>query len=490
MPFLQRLIESAENTERLSRFINSNSVELNDYFISQSYSSIYDNNEDLSSFILRKFSVIQKLDFAENKNSAFLFCLLDFSERFGFHTEFQQLFSLAKIKNVDIGHRLTAASKFLIGIKRLSDYNDRIVAILENLSESYLLEEDSSEKVICTLIHFYIEVFNNFGRSNKNGVLQFRSDLNAKLSNNNIRYLYPEYLREILQLSIDNIDELYINIHQRIDAILERTTELIHFNESDHIIETNTDYVISLQGVSPNFLEIRNLCARLYSEVSSDDIFYSLQRGVSILSEENQLLAYMKSYGNMHYSKLKSAFLELPPLINETKYELIDWGCGQGIASICFLEHFLTNNLSNSISRSTLIEPSEIALKRASLHLRKYTNSTEILTINKTLDLLQANDLVTSSNSIKIQLFSNILDIDFFNMQNLLELIKNNFDNKNIFIIVSPHISDQKTQRIDDFVDSFQSLTNFRLIMSKTEQKGQWTGTNWSRVIRVFSVEL
>ena len=56
---------------------------------------------------------------SENKNSAFLFCLLDFSERFGLHTEFQQLFNLAKAKSVDIGHRLTAASKFLIGIRRI-----------------------------------------------------------------------------------------------------------------------------------------------------------------------------------------------------------------------------------------------------------------------------------------------------------------------------------------------------------------------------------
>jgi hypothetical protein len=490
MTFLQRLTESSDNTERLSRFINSNSVELNDYFISQSYSSIYDSYDELSSFILRKFSVIQKLDFSENKNSAFLFCLLDFSERFGLHTEFQQLFNLAKAKSVDVGHRLTAASKFLIGIRRLNDYNTRIDSILENLSESYLIEEDSSEKVICTIIHFYIEVFNNFGRSNKDGVLHFRSDLDSKLSNDNIRYLYPEYLREILQLSIDNIDELYIKVHQRIDSILERKSEPIQFNESEYLIESGTDYATSLQGILPSFQEIRNHCANLYSEVSSDDIFYSLQRGVSILSEENQLLAYMNSYGNMHYAKLKSAFLDLEPIVNQNKYELIDWGCGQGIASICFIEHFSRSNISKLLSSSTLIEPSVIALKRAALHLKKYTNSTEIITINKTLDLLQLDDIKTSSSSIKVQLFSNILDIDFFNMHNLLDLIKNKFETKNIFIIASPYISDQKTQRIDDFVDSFQQYQNFKLLTTKTERKGQWQGTNWSRVIRVFSVEL
>jgi hypothetical protein len=490
MTFLQRLIESAENAETLVCFINSNSVELNDYFISQSYSSIYENNDDLSSFILRKFSVIQKLDFTENKNSAFLFCLLDFSERFGLQTEFEQLFSLAKNKEVDIGHRLTAASKFLIGIKRLSDYSDRIDSILENLSESYLLEEDSSEKVICTLIHFYIEVLNNFGRSNKNGVLLFKSSLDAKLSNDNVKYLYPDYIKEIFRLSIDDVDELYINIHHRIDALLDRTSESIEFNENEHLIESDTDYATSLDRISPSFQEIRNLCANLYSEVSSDDIFYSLQRGVSILSEENQLLAYMNSYGNMHYAKLKSAFLDLEPIVSQTEYELVDWGCGQGIASICFLEYFSRNNNSNLLTSSTLIEPSEIALKRAALHLRKYTKSSEIITVNKTLDLLRIDDLITSNESIKVQLFSNILDIDFFNMHNLLDLIKTKFKEKNVFIIASPYISDQKTQRIDDFVDSFKQKQYFKLMTSITERKGHWQGTNWSRVIRVFSVEL
>jgi hypothetical protein len=490
MTFLQRLIQSADNTERLESFINTNSVELNDYFISQSYSNIYENNDNLSSFILRKFNVIQRLDFNKNKNSAFLFCLLDFSERFGLHTEFQQLFILAKAKNVDIGLRLTAASKFLIGIRRLSDYNTRIDSIIGDLCESFLTEEDSSEKVICTIIHFYIEVFNNFGRSNKNGVLLFRTDLDAKLSNVNNTFLYPEYLREILQLSIDNIDELYVYVHQRIDKILNRKSEPIQFSDSQHLIESHTNYATSLQEISPSFNEIRNLCANLYSLVSSNEIFYSLQRGVSILSEENQLLAYMNSYGNMHYAKLNSSFLDLEPIVSQAQYELVDWGCGQGIASICFLEHISSNNNSILLASLTLIEPSAIAIKRAALHLRKYSNSSEIITVNKTLDELNLDDLITSNKSIKVQLFSNILDIDFFNMQNLLDLIKTKFKEKNIFIITSPYISNQKTQRIDDFVDSFKKYPNFKLMTSKTERKGQWQGTNWSRVIRVFSVDL
>ncbi len=131
-----------------------------------------------------------------------------------------------------------------------------------------------------------------------------------------------------------------------------------------------------------------------------------------------------------------------------------------------------------------------VSLKRAALHLRKFSNSIEICTINKTLDGLLPQDLTTNENSIKVHFFSNILDIDFFNLTNLLNLLKHKYKRDNLFIITSPCISDQKTQRINDFVESFQLLSNFNLLLSITEKKGQWEGTNWSRVIRVFSVKL
>ena len=59
------------------------------------------------------------------------------------------------------------------------------------------------------------------------------------------------------------------------------------------------------------FLEIRDLCATLYANVASDEIFHSLQRGVKVLTEQNQLLAYINSYGKMHYAKVMSAFSAL-----------------------------------------------------------------------------------------------------------------------------------------------------------------------------------
>src|SRR5699024_10958277 len=89
------------------------------------------------------------------------------------------------------------------------------------------------------------------------------------------------------------------------------------------------------------------------------------------------------------------------------KVKLIDWGCGQGIASKMFIDTFGTNKV-NSV---TLIEPSECALKRASLHV---SNDVEnIKTINKGFDELEISDLKEKSvpDVVNVHLFSNVIDM-------------------------------------------------------------------------------
>ncbi len=161
-------------------------------------------------------------------------------------------------------------------------------------------------------------------------------------------------------------------IHTKIDEILERASQYLAFNIEPGLIESNTHYTELLAGISANFDEIRNLCVKLYSIVASNEIFWSLQRGVNILTEHNQLLAYLNSYGPMHRAKMMSAINPIEQNDLEEELEIYDWGCGQGLASICFLENLNEQEINHSVNKFTLIEPSEIAIKRASLHLRKF----------------------------------------------------------------------------------------------------------------------
>lgn len=490
MAVIDDVINSSASTDQLSKFIDNNSTLIYDFFISQSYDSLLKHREKIESYILPYYRIYRNLDFTNNKNRLFVLSLLDVSERFGFHGEFLDLYNLCKRKNISIGSRLKASSKFLVGIRRISDYSNRMPEIIDLLAHSFLHEEDSEEKVVATLIHFYTEVLQNFGNENLNGVKEFRALLLESLSVDDKKFLVHSIIIELLNETIDDIHQIYSSIHQKLDLLLERSREFLQFDVSSHLIEIGTEYSQMLDSIQDRFLEIRNLCANLYANVASDDIFYSLQRGVKVLTEQNQLLAYINSYGKMHYAKVMSAFSILSSQNITSKIEIYDWGCGQGLASVCFLEYLNDRAETTEIEAITLIEPSEIALKRASLHIRKFNKSAGIYTINKDLDSLNNDDFSPKGTNTKIQLFSNILDIDFFSMTDLILKIKGNFSGLNYFICVSPYVSDYKTQRLDDFVEAFENCDSFDLIQSVTERKGEWNGTNWTRVIRVFKVKI
>jgi hypothetical protein len=490
MSFINRLFDASNSPEVLTEFVQNNSIEIYDFFISQKNSSIISHRPEIEIYILSKFGIYSQLDFVDSKNQTFLFCLIDVSQRFGLSTEFQQTFNLAVRNNISVNSRFQATNKFLVGINTINDYENRINEILSQLSVSFLKEEDNEQKTIATLIHFYTEVFYNFGWTNKQRVIEFKNRLLEELQKDEYKFLHTQSLDEVLSYSLDNIDELYQAVHSKLDEILERASQYLAFNIEPHLIEVDSHYAELLANISANFKEIQKLCAHLYSIVASNEIFWSLQRGVKVLTEQNQLLGYLYSFGHMHHAKMISAINPIDHNDLKGELEIYDWGCGQGLASICLLEHLNEQDINYSVNKFTLIEPSVIAIKRASLHLRKFTSEIQIVTINKDLDSLEYDDFESSENRTKIHLFSNILDIDLFCMTDLINLIKYNFKGKNIFICVSPFVDTFKTERINGFIKSFNNNSDFKLISNISERKGDWAGTNWSRVIRVFKCQI
>ena len=126
---------------------------------------------------------------------------------------------------------------------------------------------------------------------------------------------------------------------------------------------------------------------------------------------------------------------------------------------------------------------------RGALHVRKYHNDIKINTVNKDLDSLNNNDLENLGSQMKLHLFSNILDIDLFSLKLLIEKIECNFKGKNYFVCVSSYITDLKTNRLDSFMSHFKNYGNFKVHVSINNRVGEWKN-NWSRVIRVFEVDL
>ena len=182
----------------------------------------------------------------------------------------------------------------------------------------------------------------------------------------------------------------------------------------------------------------------------------------------------------MHHAKLKSAIESLPLISN--KHTVVDWGCGQGLATLLLLEcqKFSLNSI--------LIEPSIIALKRATLHVKYWISN--ISTINKVFDDLIQSDFDLERSSTSVHLMSNVLDMEMFSLMKFISTIESNFTGLNYFIITSPYIDYARTERIEAFVSHFEKYSSFKLHLSITERKGAWIGTNWSRVLRVFEVEI
>ena len=231
-----------------------------------------------------------------------------------------------------------------------------------------------------------------------------------------------------------------------------------------------------------------------------------------MLNSEEEMFEYVKRFGRMHYAKLASAFSEPFPQCFCGKVNIVDWGCGQALATIAFIEKYG----DACVDRITLVEPSEIVLKRAALHCHKFAPNAKIRTLNKKLDDLILDDFRESSSNITIHLFSNILDIDDYHprlFRSLVDAVRSIGD---YFVCVSPYIDDVKTQRIASFCNYFRDKDSFvryhDIMCSKKDEfwmcnnsykkeflgHGSYTNCSssdergcsnkWTRVIKVFSV--
>ena len=142
--------------------------------------------------------------------------------------------------------------------------------------------------------------------------------------------------------------------------------------------------------------------------------YYTLNHGTAILADEDSLNCYLAAYGIMHMVKMMSALKYLPTSAINGNYEIIDWGCGQGLASICLLDMIEHKNNAKRPSRITFVDASNSALKRAKLHAiaKLHNSNTEIHCVNANLSsTLDKHAKFHNNSTIIIHLLSNIIDI-------------------------------------------------------------------------------
>ncbi len=246
--------------------------------------------------------------------------------------------------------------------------------------------------------------------------------------------------------------------------------------------ESKTTYSYLIEHMQePSFQKVWDIAFDFVRKLPGDlcdELHESLNRGVYILDSEPLLQMYIYAFGKMHCAKLQYAFEHLHKnalLYNEI--EIVDYGCGQGLATICYHDFLLEHNIKQKVKRITLLEPSSMALSRTELLCSKFYPDAEIMAVNKPFDELTNDDLILSNNIPTVHLFSNILDVESYDLNHFTQIIKEQSTRDNEYIIVSPLSSAQRVQRLKKFVSSIQKNTYFEQYLDKRQLHSEkdWT---------------
>lgn len=220
----------------------------------------------------------------------------------------------------------------------------------------------------------------------------------------------------------------------------------------------------------PNFTKIKQISFDYIKSIGDpQELHTRLNHGVAIIDDEQLLYKYIYSYSVMHKAKLYEAFETIIKKLDNNTVNIIDWGCGQALATVLLIEYIKEQNLKINIENITLIEPSKLALSRGLLHvdvLKHQDNNIKV--INKDLDCIEQSDINFGNDNIVLHLFSNILDVEFFRLDAaFLEKVSNNIQSDNYFVCVSPNINAKRNGRLDIFYKYFDDNFNTELISTR-----------------------
>lgn len=273
------------------------------------------------------------------------------------------------------------------------------------------------------------------------------------------------YLADFLTQILQNLSSDYTTSRDILLCGFDKYNKL-EFHEAAQIsIEQNGKYERDLRQIYDiDFYKILNYCK------TNKTAYCDLERGKKILQTQEELICYLSSYGTIHQVKLNDSFDVLcnAILMENLTINIIDYGCGQALASCVFLDFIKKQNVK--ISQIILIEPSNIALSRGILHLNLLgIDKSKIKVINYGLDDLKMSDLALPKQDINLHIFSNVLDLMSFRLdREFYGKISNANKGTNIFVCVSPPYNNTQI-RLDLFYRYFMDNHNTTLISHRND---------------------
>ena len=184
---------------------------------------------------------------------------------------------------------------------------------------------------------------------------------------------------------------------------------------TDLIIQAIENEELTSENIS--FNNVRGIAGKHQGE----DVHRRIGRGLSILTELEEIDQYLYAYGRMVSAQWNYLLDDLCiDDLGDEPLTIVDHGCGQGLALLLLFDKF-GEDIVQMVDRIILIEPSEIALERANHIANLCFPEATIELVNKKFDDLDQEDLDLNDGTTKIHLMSNILDVPTYNLEALFE---------------------------------------------------------------------
>lgn len=504
-------LQKIKSAKKLKNYLSSHFILIQSAFYRMGYEELFEKKfiiQDL--FIDIEERGLISIDELDDSIQAFIILFGDFFERLCFTSEIIEITKY--LPECSTKKRLQAAKLFLRVNDINTDYISNFHPILKLLSEAYF-EEESPFKITITLINYFLTACKQLSRIKKFDILKELSGLFKNPENiTNYPFLGEDIISQTISIDLKDLENEVNRIQIEVWKFeLEKLRIVV---PKISLVEEKSDYSESIKMIiKPNFEDIRALSVKYVNQITyeiKNQLFYQLGHGVDIIDKVDLLYMYIYAFGNMHQYKLIEAFETfLNDSFSREKIDIIDWGCGQALASIVLLDFMRQHRIKPIIHNLFLIEPSELAIKRGLVHIGTIKKDFRftIIPIISDIDSLDLKDFTTSESNLKMHLFSNIIDLPKFNLLRLAESISQTQPGLNYFICVSPYIDAHRNQRLNVFYNYFQENSETKIISQRINFKNvqKWRckdnycdecfdelncNKNWTRHELIFSSSL
>jgi len=185
--------------------------------------------------------------------------------------------------------------------------------------------------------------------------------------------------------------------------------------------------------------------------------FRRLNRGITPIKTEKDLRLYNALYAGHHIAKNKKILSHCSNFIqNGEKFTVVDWACGQALASSMLMDYMALNGNLRSLENIILIEPSNYALKRAKNildnQLESFGKKINIIMINKFFHELDLSDITIYNQNKYLHLFSNALDTQISSVDHIMKIICT-IKKSSLIASTSPNYTNTES--------AYKNMTNF-----------------------------